>query len=520
MLNTKEVYELDITEVIPNRFQPRFKFDEVEINGLAESIKEHGVIQPIIVRKIAEAKYEIIAGERRYKASVLAGKATIPAMVVDLDDKESAEVALIENVQRQNLTPIEEAVSYQKIIQLSGLTQVELADKLGKKQSTISNKLRLLNLSDKVQEALLDEKISERHARSLLKITSHNAQDEILDKIILERMTVRRTDEYIDGFIKENKNPSVFIPEISLEEASIQSASAVEFINQGDEKDLLSFLQTSETPEVSLKIPPVAEEAVNLVTDPIIEEPTELPSLAPVSTSEDEISAANDILENNINPGFVNVDKIEANADDIYKEKPLADINLLMSNNEFETKEVPQVEVNEEPSKQVNRFFTMLEPEEVSEENTESEDNLTPTLEVASEEQAVTDFNTFNPEIINNEEIKDEEITLAQPTNLNIEDFYEETPVKEEAVEDTVEVYENKTINYPADNVIAESIKKEDVLEETFAQEDEKIEFKTIVNTIRACADSIEKLGFKIECEEFDFNDMYQVIFKIDKNER
>ena len=143
-MDNKEIRILNIDDILPNRFQPRIKFDEKAINELAESIKTYGVIQPIVVRKVSD-KYEIIAGERRYKASVLAGKTTIPGIIVDLNDKDSAEIALIENIQRQNLTPIEEAISYKKILDMGYLTQVTLGEKLGKTQSTIANKLRLLN---------------------------------------------------------------------------------------------------------------------------------------------------------------------------------------------------------------------------------------------------------------------------------------------------------------------------------------------------------------------------------------
>ena len=157
----REVFILAIDDILPNRFQPRIKFDEKAIMELSESIKKHGVIQPIIVRKVSN-KYEIIAGERRYKASIIAGRKTIPAIITDVDDKESAEIALIENVQRQDMTPIEEAISYKKILDMGYITQTELATKLGKTQSTIANKLRLLNLSEEVQDAILKE------ARSLL----------------------------------------------------------------------------------------------------------------------------------------------------------------------------------------------------------------------------------------------------------------------------------------------------------------------------------------------------------------
>ena len=200
METRKQVIELNIDDVLPNRFQPRIKFNEDAINELSKSIKEHGVIQPIVVRPIGD-KFEIIAGERRYKASRMAGKATIPAIITDLNDKDSAEVALIENVQRENLTPIEEAISYKKILDMGYITQDALATKLGKTQSTVANKLRLLNLEDDVQEALLNEKISERHARSLLRLTDKNQQKQMLNRIINERLTVRRADEEIDKML-------------------------------------------------------------------------------------------------------------------------------------------------------------------------------------------------------------------------------------------------------------------------------------------------------------------------------
>lgn len=180
--NGQKVVELNINDVLPNRFQPRIKFDENSINELALSIKKYGVIQPIVVRQIGN-KYEIIAGERRYKASVLAGKQTIPALITQLTDKDSIEIALIENVQREDLTAIEKAVSYKKILDMGYISQESLAQKVGKSQSSIANTLRLLNLTDDVQEALLENKISERHARSLLKVKDEKQQVLMLNKI-------------------------------------------------------------------------------------------------------------------------------------------------------------------------------------------------------------------------------------------------------------------------------------------------------------------------------------------------
>ena len=207
-----EVVYLYLDDIIPNRFQPREVFDDQALKELAISIKEHGVIQPIIVRKV-ENKYEIIAGERRYKASTMAGLTKIPAIVKNLDDKESSKIALIENLQRRDLTPIEEARTYQKILELEpGMTQEQLAATMGKTQSVVSNKLRLLALPDEIQDALLKEKISERHARSLLNLVNKNDQIKMLDKVIAERMTVRELDKEIkemndnQGQNSENSN--------------------------------------------------------------------------------------------------------------------------------------------------------------------------------------------------------------------------------------------------------------------------------------------------------------------------
>lgn len=209
-----EVRFLYLDDIIPNRFQPRENFDEQALKELAVSIKEHGVIQPIVVRQIGD-KYEIIAGERRYKASTMAGLTKIPAIIKNLDDKESSKVALIENLQRKDLTPIEEARTYQKILELDALTQEELARTMGKSQSAVSNKLRLLSLTDEVQDALLHEQISERHARSLLNVTDKHTQVELLTKVINSRMTVRELDQAIkqlngDVSSEDNNNDSSF----------------------------------------------------------------------------------------------------------------------------------------------------------------------------------------------------------------------------------------------------------------------------------------------------------------------
>lgn len=217
----KEIFEISLNDIMPNRFQPREIFDNDALDELSQSIREHGVIQPIIVRKVGD-KYEIVAGERRYRASLLAGKQTIPAIVKDIDDKETAKIALLENLQRKDLTPIEEARTYQTILKLDNLTQDELAISLGKSQSTIANKLRLLNLADEVQTALLNQKISERHARSLLNLEDKNKQKELLEKVLINRMTVKQLDDEI-AILTGNK----IVTEEPVQEAPIQQAQTI-----------------------------------------------------------------------------------------------------------------------------------------------------------------------------------------------------------------------------------------------------------------------------------------------------
>ena len=231
-----EIVQLYLDDIIPNRFQPREIFDENALKELAVSIKEHGVIQPIIVRSV-NGKYEIIAGERRYKASALAGLTKIPAIIRDLDDKESSKVALLENLQRKNLNPIEEARTYQKILEIDQMTQEELAKTMGKSQSAVANKIRLLSLPEEVQDALLKEQISERHARTLLNIPDAKAQKEMLDKVIETKMSVRLLEEEIKKlYPKEEKEQE------KQEEKPIE-ASATAFVNDNP------LMPTAELPE-------------------------------------------------------------------------------------------------------------------------------------------------------------------------------------------------------------------------------------------------------------------------------
>ncbi|SDC69167.1 nucleoid occlusion protein [Shouchella lonarensis] len=210
LTENEEVQQLAVKDLIPNRFQPRTMFDPDRIEELAQTIRTHGVIQPIVVRK-HEDKYEIIAGERRWRAVTSLEWETIPAIVKTFNDRQTASIALIENLQREGLTAIEEAVAYAKLIKMHDLTQESLAQRLGKAQSTIANKLRLLQLPEEVQEAILKRDISERHARALLRLKDLSAQKELLNKIVSEHLNVKETEAWIqDSFLlKEEEEAPV-----------------------------------------------------------------------------------------------------------------------------------------------------------------------------------------------------------------------------------------------------------------------------------------------------------------------
>ncbi|MBP2002352.1 ParB family chromosome partitioning protein [Paenibacillus shirakamiensis] len=197
----EEIKQLPVDNIISGPYQPRTVFDDEKIDELCQTIKTHGVIQPIVVR-FRNDKYEIIAGERRWRAVCKLGYSTIPAIVRDFNDSQAASIALIENLQRENLTSIEEAIAYQNLIDLHQLTQESLAQRLGKSQSTIANKIRLIQLPDGVKNALMERKITERHARALLSLDTEELQLKVLEEIITKELNVKQTEARI-AFYKE-----------------------------------------------------------------------------------------------------------------------------------------------------------------------------------------------------------------------------------------------------------------------------------------------------------------------------
>ncbi|UXV42401.1 nucleoid occlusion protein [Staphylococcus simulans] len=199
---------IQIEKIVPNRYQPRQVFDQSKINELAESIQEHGLLQPIVVRPIEEGMYEIIAGERRFRAMSSIHMAYADVIIRDMTDEETAVVALIENIQRENLSAVEEAEAYQKLLELGDTTQSELAQSVGKSQSFIANKLRLLKLAPKVLAKLSEGKITERHARALLSL-SHEEQEEMVQIIIDQHLNVKQTEARVKAKVGPEKVKAV-----------------------------------------------------------------------------------------------------------------------------------------------------------------------------------------------------------------------------------------------------------------------------------------------------------------------
>ena len=196
--------KLRITELEPNRDQPRKMFDEDALQDLAESIKQHGVLQPILVQK-REKYYEIIAGERRWRAAKIAGLKEVPVIIKDFTEQEIVEVALIENIQREDLNPIEEALAYKRLIEEYHLKQDEVAERVSKSRSAITNSTRLLKLDSRVQQMVIDDMISSGHARALISVTDNDKQYTIAQRIFDERLSVRETEALIKNLDKPAK---------------------------------------------------------------------------------------------------------------------------------------------------------------------------------------------------------------------------------------------------------------------------------------------------------------------------
>ena len=438
----EQVVNLSIDDIIPNRFQPREVFRDQALDELALSIKEHGVIQPIIVRQIVNNKYEIIAGERRYKASTIAGKTTIPAIVRNLDDKETSKQALLENIQRQDLTPIEEARTYQTILSLDNITQEELAKTMGKSQSAISNKLRLLTLPEEVQEALLNSEISERHARSLLTVQDIEKQKSLLQEVIKNKIPVRILDEMIK---KENEgnnmnenvnNPNITTPAVNttINPGFLYDGNMNQPVSQENLNNSTSVNLTSMVSESMNMNQPLNTEAVNTsqvgpftpVNTNVIEKSNTNPSL--VSQNNNNLpTEEKTVIENQITPS-VEVQKVtNENVTTTEANNLVANIPMPLETSKPEaaekieesTQQVVESEENantqklnintEEINKEINKIMNDSETKEAENNSTEDSSSFDPNR------FKKVDFNSEIKQTISGEEVIGEGLLAGKP---------------------------------------------------------------------------------------------------------
>ena len=456
MQSNEEVVYLYLDDIIPNRFQPREVFDERPLKELAVSIKEHGVIQPIIVRKVND-KYEIIAGERRYKASALAGLTKIPAIIRDLDDKETSKVALLENLQRKNLNPIEEAKTYQKILELDQMTQEELAKTMGKSQSAVANKLRLLSLPEEVQDALLKENISERHARTLLNLKTPQEQKDMLKKIIDERLTVRQVENLIKTDSKEEEK---------------------EVLNLNENKsnsEVLDLPKNEDVPTESNYIPinpimPNFDGENNDLNTPIL---TNIPSNTQELNQDDEESGQPKII----------------NFGEISKEDDTDSLDESNDNTSIDIDKLKEEanDINSNLSSENEGLDSLLKiGDPIDTDNSDDKDT--------------SEFKFFSPA---REAIKESEKTVS---NDKTEDYFKAPDLVSVNLPDSVQT----------NNVNGISLSNED-LKLTPDRTREENPMNSAIEIIRKSLSQIENMGIKVEKDEMSLENSYQIVIKLEK---
>lgn len=489
------VLQVHVEDIIPNRFQPRLNFDEQGLKELADSIREHGIIQPLVLRKLGE-KYEIIAGERRYKAAQLVGLTTVPAVIANIDDNKSAEVALVENVQRRDLTAIEEARSYKNLLDKGYLTQEQLAKRMGLSQPAVANKLRLLNLDEEVQQALLEERISERHARTLLSLTDKAAQREWLHRVINERLTVRQLDIELKKLKPVDETP---VSE-SDEGGDVPLVSAIPSI-EDIKANAMDFreanrLGTQQPVEQLEELDVLEDTDTNVETLDIESKPEPQPSPFNTPISEDSFTTATTIPEFNI-------------------ATPNSSSTLYPSES-FDTFE-PQND---------NKFFS-INPLPAEPTMTSAKDFFNPTNNMTTNKgnMEVFDAEPNNSEFINDFNISapivEDKPTPAQPmepmNNLNdIEDieinssnkFF--TPVQDNS---NVPMLQTKL-----DNDVDPMAAVDNLINTPTSKKVSGMELKDAIATVRSCIEGLGASGFYIDVEEIDFDSKYQITMRIHKD--
>lgn len=527
---------LNISDILPNRFQPRIKFEDESLDELAESINRFGVIEPIVVRPIGN-KYEIIAGERRYKASKLASKTTIPSIVIKLSDKDSEELALLENVQRQALNPIEEAVSYKRILDMGYITREELSKKIGKPQSVILNKTRLLNLADEVQSYLLNNKISERHARALLNITDLDDQVEMLHRIVNERLTVKKTNKEIRNYIENNKdddtetlfddergNDKVDIDKIMREAQDINPENNV----TTDAPDLMASPgnQVFENPSVS-------NENVTM------QEPTKFVNVQPTVDTQSSMSSAVSSSNNGVTfdsmfngpitvPASVNETNVISEPS--LNENPLNSVpnvsepvlNGGPSITPINNNEVVQTSSDVNSNGSINDEISSIVSDALNNQPIANQNMTTPLNNIPDFNINTTVNNENNQNSIASEPtgvyaqnglLQGNETISTQPT------FNASTLPGLEQPNSIPNSYNSVALGGAAINNISETSPTPQVESQpqTVNVSNNVPDYAGIVQKLRECADEIEKNGHFVNLEEVDLGNQYKVIFTFDK---
>ena len=511
MQSGQEVVYLHLDDIIPNRFQPREVFDERALKELAASIKEHGVIQPIIVRQVNN-KYEIIAGERRYKASALAGMTKIPAIINNLNDKEAAKVALLENLQRKNLNPIEEARTYQKILELDQMTQETLAKTMGKSQSAVANKLRLLALPDEIQRALLKENISERHARTLLNLKNPEQQKKMLKRIIAEKMSVRTLEEEIR---------KINDPQESLAEGGQMQNNNINTNNQTPSYQVPSSTNLNLTSSPAAMFSQNTNQKPNLM-DSFEEQNRENDNIVNYGEiDEDEIAHANepsyDSFTSNANKE-INVNQLKSNATDIdnilspkkeytkaqqdeQKQKISGDLDSLLNiapptNNSFN---LARDAINDNDNNENNSKDYFQAPDLMSVQLPNSSNNAN---------AIIKDYNTPQPSE-----------SIIDFTNNSVVDNKKEHLTNFSDANNTL--FENKKAE-PQKTKPAEKTLGMALIEETYKlnpkEKAKQYNIHQMVQQIRDTIQTLQRMGAKIDTDEMDFENQYQMVIRIDKN--
>ena len=487
------VLQVHLEDIIPNRFQPRLNFDEQGLQELAASIKEHGIIQPLVLRKLGD-KYEIIAGERRYKAAGMAGLTTVPAVIANIDDNKSAEVALVENVQRRDLTAIEEARSYKNLLDKGYLTQDQLAKRMGLSQPAVANKLRLLNLDEEVQQALLEEKISERHARTLLSLPLEE-QREWLHRIINERLTVRQLDlelKKAKGIPDEDETTGGDIPLVttipSIEDIKANAVDIRDYNNQEQREELETF--------------------------DLMEEPKEEST---IQEENGEITTATSVPDFNIATPY--------SSSNIVNEEPIA---MPTNNNKFfgaipeSTPAVPTfTALGDGPAPQTDMQMNAstgattndFEVFDATPQTNPYETNTNPFMDAGSFTQPVPAPEFNRPQEIVKPEFNSQINPTAQmEINPNNKFF---TPITQNTSDQATIV--RPTVN----NTDVDPMKAVDFLAKEQAEPgtpDSMKDLKYAIDATRSAIDNLGKEGFYIDVEEIDFPEAYQITMRIHKD--